>query len=86
MTITKLSRLFIVFCTLTVFVRSAKNHTFIHPSVAKYHVEFLNGDKDSVLRFQQQHHDLIEDKYVYIAYLHKYCKHKKYVELLKAHK
>ena len=69
-----------------VFVQSTKSSIFVHPSVAEYHVEFLNGDRDSVLRFQQKYHDLIKDKYVYIAYLHRYCNHEKYIELLKAHK
>lgn len=48
-------------------------------------MEFLNGDRDSVLRFQEKNFDLIQDKYVYIAYLQIYAHKQKYVKLLKEH-
>lgn len=70
---------------MVVFAQSSKSSIFVHPSVAEYHVYFLDGNRDSVYRFQQKHLELIKDKYVYIAYLHKYCNNKKYAELLKAH-
>lgn len=88
MSIIKSNRILILILTFfmaIVFAQSTKSSIFVHPSVAEYHVGFLNGDRDSVLRFQQKHYDLIKDKYVYIAYLHRYCNHYKYGELLRAH-
>ena len=88
MTIIKSNRILVLILTFfiaIVFTQSTKSSIFVHPLVAEYHVEFLNGDRDSVLRFQQKHYDLIKDKYIYIAYLHRYCNHYKYGELLRAH-
>lgn len=70
---------------LTTFVQSEKKCIFVHQSVAEYHVEFLNGDKDSVIRFQNQYSEIVKDKYVYIAYLFKYSHKQQYAELLKKH-
>lgn len=61
-----------------------KNSTFVHNSVARYHIEFVNGNSDSVYKFQQRYPQIVEDRYVYIAYLHIYCNHKLYQDLLRS--
>ena len=66
-------------------VRCEKSSIFVHDSVAKYHVEFVNGNTDSVYEFQQKYPQIVQDKYVYIAYLHIYYNHKSYKDLLKSH-
>lgn len=75
----------LTFFMMIVFAQSSKSSIFVHPTVAEYHVEFLNGDRDSVYRFQQQHWELIQDKYVYIAYLQRYCNNEKFSELIRVH-
>jgi hypothetical protein len=52
MTIIKSNRILVLILTFfiaIVFAQSTKSSIFVHPSVAEYHVEFLNGDRDSVL-------------------------------------
>lgn len=75
----------LTFFIILTLVQSEKNSTFVHDSVAKYHVEFVNGNTDSVYEFQQKYPQIVQDKYVYIAYLHIYCNHKSYKDLLKSH-
>lgn len=70
---------------VSVLVQYEKSSIFVHDSVAKYHVEFVNGNIDSVYEFQQKYPQIVQDKYVYIAYLHIYCNHKSYEDLLKSH-
>lgn len=76
-------KLLLTFFIVVVFAQSGKTCTFVHPSVAKYHIEFLNGNEDSVLRFQEQFPEIIKDRYVYIAYLGIYKRHESYKELLR---
>lgn len=78
-------KLILTFFMVFALVRCEKSSIFVHDSVAKYHVEFVNGNTDSVYEFQQKYPQIVQDKYVYIAYLHIYCNHKSYKDLLKSH-
>lgn len=74
----------LTFFVILTLVQSEKNSTFVHNSVARYHIEFVNGNSDSVYKFQQRYPQIVEDRYVYIAYLHIYCNHKLYQDLLRS--
>lgn len=38
----------LTFFIILTLVQSEKNSTFVHNSVARYHIEFVNGNSDSV--------------------------------------
>lgn len=78
-------KLILTFFMVFALVRCEKSSIFVHDSVAKYHVEFVNGNTDSIYEFQQKYPQIVQDKYVYIAYLHIYRNHKSYKDLLKSH-
>lgn len=59
----------LTFFIILTLVQSEKNSTFVHNSVARYHIKFVNGNSDSVYKFQQRYSQIVEDRYVYIAYL-----------------
>lgn len=80
-----IAKLILTFFIACMLVQCGKSSIFAHNSVAKYHAEFINGDVDSVFKFQTMHPEIVKDKYVYIAYLHIYCNHELYRDLLKSH-
>lgn len=60
-------KLILTFFMVFALVQCKKSSIFVHDSVAKYHVEFVNGNTDSVYKFQQKYPQIVQDKYVYIA-------------------
>ena len=58
-------KLILTFFMVFALVRCEKSSIFVHDSVAKYHVEFVNGNTDSVYEFQQKYPQIVQDKYVY---------------------
>ena len=80
-----LIKIILTFFMVCILAQSSKNVTFVDHSVTKYHIEFLNGNVDSVKRFHQRFPEIVKDRYVYIAYLNIYRSKKEYGDLLKSH-
>ena len=77
--------LILTFFIILSFVKSETNCIFVNNSVAVYHVIFLHGNIDSVKRFQQKFPYIVNNKYVYIAYLKVYSNHEGYKDLIRSH-